>query len=133
FTAPKAANVLPPACDHGGRLIVEDIGSPRSLVEETSHSRLYLVEGEDVRQWLVSTRYVPGSYKNVHGNVLIAAGSRGYSGAAALCANAAMRSGAALVTVATPASVQPLVASGAIPEVMTTSLAETDRGAISDD
>ncbi len=133
FTAPKTANVLPPACDYGGTLIVEDIGSPRSLVDESVQPRLFLVEAEDVRQWLVSTRYVPGSYKNSHGNVLIAAGSRGYSGAAALCANSAMRSGAGLVTVATPASAQPLVASGSMPEVMTRALAETDRGAVSDE
>jgi ADP-dependent NAD(P)H-hydrate dehydratase / NAD(P)H-hydrate epimerase len=133
FTAPKPANVLPPASDFGGELIIADIGSPRSLVEETTQPKLFLVEAEDVRQWLVSTRYVPGSYKNAHGNVLIAAGSRGYSGAAALCANAAMRSGAGLVTVATPASAQPLVASGSMPEVMTKALAETDRGAVSDE
>ena len=133
FTAPKPANVLPPASDFGGELIVSDIGSPRSLVEETTQPRLFVVETEDVRQWLVSTRYVPGSFKNTHGNVLIAAGSRGYSGAAALCANAAMRSGAGLVTVATPASAQPLVASGSMPEVMTRALAETDRGAVSDE
>lgn len=133
FTAPKTANVLPPACDYGGTLIVEDIGSPRSLVDESAKPRLFLVEAEDVRQWLVSTRYVPGSYKNMHGNVLIAAGSRGYSGAAALCANSAMRSGAGLVTVATPVSAQPLVASGSMPEVMTRALAETDRGAVSDE
>ena len=133
FTAPKLANVLPPACDFGGELIVSDIGSPRALVHNTARPSLFVTEAEDVRQWLVSTRYTPGSYKNTHGNVLIAAGSRGYSGAAALCGNAAMRSGAGLVTVATAASVQPLVASGAIPEVMTTSLAETDRGAVSDD
>ena len=133
FTAPKPANVLPPASDLGGELIVKDIGSPRSLVEETSRPSLFLTEADDVRQWLVSTRYVPGSYKNAHGNVLVAAGSRAYSGAAALCANAAMRSGAGLVTVATPASAQPLVASGSMPEVMTKALAETDRGAVSDD
>ena len=133
FTAPKPANVVPPASDLNGELIVADIGSPRSLVEETSRPWLFLVEAEDVRQWLVSTRYVPWSYKNTHGNVLIAAGSRGYSGAAALCANAAMRSGAGLVTVATPASAQPLVASGSMPEVMTKALAETDRGAVSDE
>lgn len=133
FTAPKPANVLPPASDFGGELIVADIGSPRALVEETTQPKLFLVEAEDVRQWLVSTRYAPGSYKNTHGNVLIAAGSRGYSGAAALCANAAMRSGAGLVTVATPASAQPLVASGSMPEVMTKALAETDRGAVSDE
>lgn len=133
FTTPKPANVLPPASDFGGELIVADIGSPRSLVEETTQPKLFLTEAEDVRQWLVSTRYAPGSYKNTHGNVLIAAGSRGYSGAAALCANAAMRSGAGLVTVATPASAQPLVASGSMPEVMTKALAETDRGAVSDE
>lgn len=132
FTAPKPANVLPPASDFGGELIVSDIGSPRSLIEETARPRLFLVEEDDVRQWLVSTRYKRGSYKNTHGNVLVAAGSRGYSGAAALCGNAAMRSGAGLVTVATPASAQPLVASGSMPEVMTMALAETDRGAVSD-
>lgn len=133
FTAPKSANVLPPACDFGGELIVADIGSPRQLVEETAHPWMFVTEAEDVKRWLMSTRYVPGSYKNAHGNVLIAGGSRGYSGAAALCGNAAMRSGAGLVTVATAASAQPLVASGSMPEVMTMALAETDRGAVSDD
>ena len=132
FTAPKPANVLPPAYDFGGELIVADIGSSSSLIDEMA-PWLFLVEPDDARQWLISTRYVSGSYKNTHGNVLIAAGSRGYAGAAALCGNAAMRSGAGLVTVATPASAQPLVAAGAMPEVMTTALAETDRGAISDD
>jgi len=132
FTAPKPANVLPPACDLGGELTVADIGSPSSLIDATK-PWLFLTEAEDAKRWLVSTRYAHGSYKNTHGNVLIAAGSRGYSGAAALSANAAMRSGAGLVTVATPASAQPLVASGSIPEVMTAALAETDRGAVSDE
>ena len=132
FTAPKPANVLPPACDLGGELIVADIGSPSSLIDDTK-PWLFLTEAEDARRWLRETRYVPGSYKNAHGNVLIAAGSRGYSGAAALCGNSAMRSGAGLVTVATPVSAQALVASGSIPEVMTTALAETDRGAVSDE
>ncbi len=132
FTAPKLANVLPPACGFGGELIVSDIGSPASLIA-AARSRLFLVEAADARQWLVSTRYTPESYKNTHGHVLIAAGSRGYSGAAALCGNAAMRAGAGLVTVATPASAQVSVASSAMPEVITTALAETDRGAVSDE
>ncbi len=132
FTAPKPANVLPPASDLGGELIVSDIGSPSSLIDGFN-SELFLVEEKDARQWLVSTRYTRGSYKNTHGNVLVAAGSRGYSGAAALCGNSAMRSGAGLVTVATPASAQPLVASGSMSEVMTMALAETDRGAVSDE
>ena len=132
FTAAKAANVLSPACEFGGELIVSDIGSPSSLLE-AANPWVFVTEAEDARAWLVSTRYTPDSYKNTHGHVLIAAGSRGYSGAAALCGNAAMRAGAGLVTVATPASAQGSVASNAMPEVITTALAETDRGAVSDD
>jgi NAD(P)H-hydrate epimerase len=132
FTAPKPANVLPPASDFGGELIVADIGSPASLIAATK-PWLFLTDAEDVQRWLISTRYTPDSYKNTHGHVLIAAGSRGYSGAAALSGNAAMRSGAGLVTIATPSSAQPLVATRAMPEVMTTALAETDRGAVSDE
>jgi len=132
FTAAKPANVLPPASHYGGELIVADIGSPASLIAATK-PWLFLVEADDVREWLTATRYTPESYKNTHGHVLIAAGSRGYSGAAALCGNAAMRSGAGLVTVATPSSAQPLVATRAMPEVMTTALAETDRGAVTNE
>ena len=132
FTAAKAANVLAPACDFGGELIVSDIGSPSSLIE-AAHPWLFVTEADDARQWLVSTRYTPDSYKNTHGHVLIAAGSRGYAGAAALCGNAAIRSGAGLVTIATPASAQVSVTSSAMPEVITTSLAETDRGVVSDE
>ena len=132
FTAPKLANVLSPACGFGGELIVSDIGSPSSLIEAT-RPWLFLTEAEDARQWLVSTRYTRESYKNTHGHVLIAAGSPGYSGAAALCGNAVMRAGAGLVTVATPASAQVSVASKAMPEVITRSLAETDDGVVSEE
>ena len=132
FTTPKPANVLPPACDFGGELVVADIGSPSPLIE-AAKPWLFVTEANDAKRWLVSTRYTRESYKNTHGHVLIAAGSRGYSGAAALTGNSAMRSGAGLVTIATPASSQSSVAARSMPEVMTTALAETDRGAVSDE
>jgi NAD(P)H-hydrate epimerase len=132
MTAPKRANVLSPACDYNGQLIVTDIGSPSELIAEVG-SQTMLTEAEDARRWLNKTRYLPGSYKNTHGHALIIAGSRGFTGAAALCGNAAMRAGAGLVTVATPVSAQPIVAAQVMPEVMTTALAETDRGAVSDE
>jgi NAD(P)H-hydrate epimerase len=44
-----------------------------------------------------------------------------------------MRSGAGLVTIASPLSAQSAVAANAMAEVMTTPLAETERGAISDE
>jgi len=132
FTAPKVANVLPPASDFNGELVVANIGSPPELVD-AAESKLFVIEKGDACAWLSRTRYAHGSFKNTHGHALVIAGSRGYSGAAVLCGNAAMRSGAGLVTIATPASAQPLVAATAMPEVMTTPLAETDRGAVSDD
>jgi hydroxyethylthiazole kinase-like uncharacterized protein yjeF len=132
FTAPKPANVLPPASHLNGKLVIANIGSPAVLVE-AANPGLFVTEENDIRQWLISTRYTPDSFKNSHGHVLVIAGSRGYTGAAVLCGNAAMRSGAGLVTIATPASAQAAVAASVIPEVMTTALAETDRGAVSDE
>ncbi len=132
FTTAKPANVLPPACECGGELVIADIGSPKSLIE-SAKPWLFVTTEADAKDWLVKTRYRPGSFKNTHGHVLIAAGSRDYTGAAALCGNASMRSGAGLVTVATPASAQTAIAASLIPEVITTALAETDRGGVSDD
>ena len=132
FTAPKIANVLPPAANLNGRLVLADIGSPQQLIAEAK-SELFLTEKEDARDFLKSTRYRPDSFKNTHGHVLVVAGSRGYTGAAVLCANAAMRAGAGLVTVGTPVSSQNVMATAVMPEVMTTALAETDRGSISDE
>ena len=132
FTAPKRANVLPPASNLGGELVVANLGSPAALLE-TAKPNLFLTEEMDAVEWLVKTRYTPESYKQKHGHVLIIAGSRGYTGAAALCGNAAMRSGAGLVTIATPASAQASVAAAAMPEIMTMALAETDRGTVSDE
>jgi hydroxyethylthiazole kinase-like uncharacterized protein yjeF len=132
MTAPKIANVLPPASNYNGRLIVADIASPAELIAGAD-TDLFLTEEADARRWLVETRYTAESHKNTHGHAVIVAGARGFTGAAALCANAAMRAGAGLVTVATPSSALPLVAAQVMPEVMTAALAETDRGVVSDD
>jgi len=51
------------------------------------------------------------SHKGLFGRVLVAGGSVGFSGAAAMCARSALRSGAGLVRVAVPQSILPVVAS----------------------
>ena len=131
FTAPKPANVLPPAAHFNGELIIADIGSPPTLLDATD-SKLFLTEANDARAWLAATRYAPDSYKNTHGHALIIAGSRHLTGAAALTAAAAMRAGAGLVTLAAPASALASITARLMPEVMTAALAETDDGAISE-
>jgi ADP-dependent NAD(P)H-hydrate dehydratase / NAD(P)H-hydrate epimerase len=130
FTAPKPANCIPPASRFCGQLVVADIGSPQSLID-AAPSKLFLTEADDARAFLRATRYTPDSYKNTHGHALVVAGSREMTGAAVLCADAAMCAGAGLVTVATAESALASVAARLMPEVMTAALAETDAGGIS--
>lgn len=69
------------------------------------------------------------SNKGNYGHVFVLAGSLGMTGAACLCAQAAMRSGAGLVTLGIPESLNSIVASK-LNEVMTLPLWETDRGSL---
>jgi NAD(P)H-hydrate epimerase len=52
----------------------------------------------------------PGGNKGTFGKVLVVAGSRNYVGAARLTAEAAYRTGAGIVTIGCPASMQPVIA-----------------------
>lgn len=67
------------------------------------------------------------SHKGMFGHVFVLAGGRGKAGAAALVGAAALRSGAGLVTIASPAEVQPTVASFE-PSYMTYPLAQDAHG-----
>lgn len=63
------------------------------------------------------------SHKGSHGTLVIVAGSLDHLGAALLAAAAAIRAGAGLVSLALPASLQPLAA-GRVPEAVTMGLPE---------
>src|SRR5438445_11522525 len=71
------------------------------------------------------------SNKGDFGRVLVVAGSQGMSGAAILCASAALRAGAGLVYLATPDSVQP-VAAAANPCYLTIALSQDDHGRLNE-
>ncbi|MFA5374026.1 MAG: NAD(P)H-hydrate dehydratase, partial [Candidatus Omnitrophota bacterium] len=71
------------------------------------------------------------SHKGDFGHVFILAGSAGLSGAAVLCAKAALRSGAGLVTLGIPASLNGPIIKIKPPEVMTLPLPETKEISLS--
>ena len=79
----------------------------------------------ELREGLVARE--SGDHKGIFGHVLIVAGSRGMAGAAILAARGALRSGAGLVTVASPSGVAGTVAS-AVPSAMTLGLPENTAG-----
>lgn len=124
FAAPKHGHVLPPACDAVGDLVVADIGIPAEVLLGGSPT-VWLVERSDVEAAYGARP--AAAHKGTFGHVLVVAGSVGKTGAAVLAGTGALRAGAGLVTVATPAPVSPLVAA-ARPELMTEPLAVRDGG-----
>ena len=98
--APKIPLVFPPADSHGGDLVIADIGIPYPVFEELEGEYLELLTRERMRE-IVPAR-AADSHKGDFGRVLVVAGSNGRTGAAHLSAIGALRSGAGLVTIATP-------------------------------
>jgi hydroxyethylthiazole kinase-like uncharacterized protein yjeF len=124
FIAPKPAHVFGELTS--GPIAISEIGVQPVLID--NRSRLEVTTGQDVG---ISFPPRPDdAHKGDFGHVLVIAGSLGKSGAAALAALAALRTGAGLVTVACPKSIQPTIA-GFAPELMTEPLPETSEGTIS--
>jgi ADP-dependent NAD(P)H-hydrate dehydratase / NAD(P)H-hydrate epimerase len=127
FTAPKPALVLHPACELAGKVVVAPIGSPESLLENNEY-KMDLIDRAYLRRALEPR--ARDSHKGTYGHVYVVAGSRGKSGAALMTGLAALRSGAGLVTLWLPESLQRDVV-GKIPELMTEFLPATREGTVS--
>jgi ADP-dependent NAD(P)H-hydrate dehydratase / NAD(P)H-hydrate epimerase len=125
--APKLPLILPPAESKSGEVVVADIGIPADVFEQLEGPYIELLTREQMRP-LIPARAVD-AHKGDFGRVVVVAGSVGKAGAAALCAQGAMRSGAGLVTVASPRSCQPTIAAHAV-EYMTEALDETPDGTV---
>lgn len=125
--APKLPLVLPPAESRSGEVVVADIGIPVDVFDQLEGPHLELLTREQMRP-LIPARAVD-AHKGDFGRVVVVAGSVGKAGAAVLCAQGAMRSGAGLVTVASPRSCQPTIAAHAA-EYMTEGLDETPDGTV---
>src|SRR5438552_10633132 len=102
IAAPKLLLILPPAETRAGDIVIADIGIPADVLDGVDGPRVELLTRGSMRE-LISPR-TPDTHKGDHGHLLVAAGSRRKTGAAHLAAVGALRSGAGLVTVVTPAS-----------------------------
>jgi len=128
----KLGQVIYPGVKYVGDLIVADIGLDQRALHEVAPQTEILTYRE-VRQ-LVPWRE-PDSHKGTYGHLLVVAGSRGKTGAAIMACHAAMRTGAGLVTLAAPRSLNNIFASNLL-EVMTEPLrdnANEEMELLSDD
>jgi NAD(P)H-hydrate epimerase len=129
LAAPKLPLVLPPGEAYAGDVVIADIGIPYEVLDALEGTHIDLLTPEQTRE-IVEPR-AADSHKGDFGRVTLVAGSRGKTGAAHLSAMGALRSGAGLVTVATPASCLAIVASMA-PEFMTEALTEAENGTVAE-
>ena len=97
-----------PGAGYAGRIAVLDVGLPQTVAADFDLPTQWMTRAAAAA--LLPERPLD-SHKGTFGHLLIVAGSRNFVGAAALAAMAAHRVGAGLVTLATPASVYPIVAS----------------------
>lgn len=122
---PKRGLYLYPGKMYSGKVQVIDIGTPHSLFDNTK------VELTDIS--LASSMLPPRppyGHKGTFGSVLILAGSPGLTGAATLTSLSALRSGAGLVYLGIPHSLNEILETKAT-EVVTIPLPETPSHTIS--
>jgi NAD(P)H-hydrate epimerase len=123
FGLPRIGHFFFPGRALCGALRLVDIGIPRAAVEAEG-VEVHLTTGADARRWLPRRR--PDAHKGDCGRVVVLAGSVGLTGAATLCASAAVRAGAGLVTVGAPASLNDIL-EVKLTEAMTVPLPEVRR------
>jgi len=123
---PKTGLLLYPGKEKAGELFVAPIGMPNILFDNCPSDK-YLLDQAFIKEILPIRR--PNAHKGEAGRVVVAAGSLGYTGAAALCSFAAVKAGAGLVSLLTPMSSRGVL-SAKLTEVMVHGLIERMPGVL---
>lgn len=124
FAAYKCGMFLYPGADFCGKIYIDDICMPETVTEK-SDIAAKTIDVEMVKK-IIPKRH-NNSHKGDYGKILIIGGSEGMTGAPTLSAAAAMRSGAGLVTIGVPKSLN-LIMEEKLTEAMTLPLPETNGG-----
>jgi hydroxyethylthiazole kinase-like uncharacterized protein yjeF len=120
FHAGKPGLWIAPGKAHAGDVQRIEIGIPRGAPLQATVG----LTRAGVRELL--PRRATDSTKFASGQVVVAGGSRGLTGAPRMAAHAAMRAGAGYVIACVPRSLQDLLAAAATPELMTRGLPEQE-------
>jgi NAD(P)H-hydrate epimerase len=121
FGLPKLGLYQNQGIDLAGLVTIVDIGIPQAYIDAVG-SRTTLITRSFAQTALPARRL--SSHKGTFGHAGIIAGSVGKTGAAAMAANAALRVGAGLVTVAIPSSINDVLEAKLL-EAMTVPMPET--------
>ncbi len=124
FGLPKFGHLLCPGEACTGKLLVDDIGIPAVLLEDETIRQFFL--DEELAASVLLPRAID-AHKGSCGRILVLAGSRGMTGAAVLCSEAVLRSGAGIAVLAVPESLHDLMEIK-LTEVMTIPMAEDAAG-----
>ncbi|GAB6905244.1 Bifunctional NAD(P)H-hydrate repair enzyme Nnr (Includes: ADP-dependent (S)-NAD(P)H-hydrate dehydratase; NAD(P)H-hydrate epimerase) [Desulfosarcina cetonica] len=124
FGFAKVGHFVYPGRSHTGRLKVIEIGIPPQMAVQVG-CKQHLITPADLKPALPMRPTT--AHKGNSGHLLVLAGSPGKTGAAAMTAMTAMRSGAGLVTLGIPQSLNPVLET-MVTEAMTVGLAETSLG-----
>lgn len=122
FAFAKIGHVLHTGAYYTGKLKIVDIGIPKYITQQKIPLQRLLTH-KTVRNSL-KARHLD-AHKGDAGHLLVIAGSTGKTGAAMMTAMSAMRTGAGLVTLGAPASLNTILETTLV-EVMTYPLADTD-------
>ena len=122
----KTGNTVGDGHEWGGALVVADIGMPANFIAKKVFDT-FRVSTDDVRN-VLPVRPLR-AHKYSVGKVFVLAGSRSFTGAAVLCAEAALRSGAGAVVMGIPRSILEVLARK-VTEVILVPLDETREGTI---
>jgi NAD(P)H-hydrate epimerase len=123
---PKVGMLFYPGKSYVGELNVADLGFPEEVLQVNSLG-VYLLDRQDAA-WRLPPRS-PEAHKYGMGTVLLIAGSRAYTGAVLLAAEAALRSGCGMVYAAVPEGIRSVIQSG-LREAIVVALPETSDGTI---
>jgi len=128
MAALKPGLLLNEGREKSGAITVVEIGAPPTLYESSP------IELLDAARAVAGIAAVDdGRNKYDRGKVLVAAGSRGMSGAAVMAAEASLRAGAGLTVLALPESVAGALPQRIAPEIMTLALPSGEDGAFAAD